>query len=42
MGFVALVAGVLLIALAGKRASRGAYIAIGIGAILASIWEYQQ
>jgi len=42
LAFAVLVAGVLVLAMAGKGANRASYIAIGIGAVLVSIWAWQQ
>ena len=42
MAYGILIALVLVLGLAGKKANRSSYIAIGIGALMVSLWELQQ
>jgi len=42
LAFAVLVAGLLVLAVAGKSANRSAYIVIGIGAVAVSLWVLQQ
>jgi hypothetical protein len=40
MVFAGLIAFIFLLALSGKKPTRGAYIAIAVAAFVVSIWEY--
>jgi len=42
LAFAVLVAGVLVLALAGKNANRSTYMLIGIGAVAVSLWVLEQ
>jgi hypothetical protein len=40
MVFAAVLAFIFLLGLSGRKPSKGAYFAIGVAALVASVWEY--
>lgn len=42
MPFVSLVAGILVLGILGKGASRRTYLLVAVAAAIASVWELQQ
>ena len=40
MAFAALLGFIFVLGLRGKKPTRGTYVAIGLAALAASIWEY--